>query len=110
MNASTGKEIWHVDNPAIKASNPVVTDNKVIVSRGNVTNNQQYGLSIYESRAETFQKNTTSGQLNYASPIVAGDVAYFGTFAEEGIFAVNINTGDTVWNYKPAKVGADNWH
>lgn len=103
INPLTGKTIWKAENSAIKASTPVVTHDRIIVSGGAQKGSYSYGLSIYD-HAGNLLKSTTEGQLNYASPIVAENIAYFGTFAEASIYAVNIDTGETVWTYKPEEI------
>lgn len=103
INPLTGKIVWKKENPAIQASTPVVTSNKIIVSGGTKKGPYSYGLSIYDHDG-TLLKSTTEGQLNYASPIVAGNTAYFGTFSDQAVYAVDITTGNTVWKYKPAEV------
>lgn len=96
LNAVTGKEIWHQENGAIASTSAVVTDDLIIVGGT--------GLTAYDLSGTLKWKTEKQTALGFASPIVAGGIAYYGTFGDETIYAVNIADGKLVWEYKLPKV------
>lgn len=96
LNAITGDKLWEIEDSNIKATTPAVTDDLVLTTG--------FGLSAY-NHSGIFQwhhVDSSSGQngyVQYASPIVAGDIAYYGTFAQ-GLYAVDLRDGTQVWNFR----------
>ncbi|MCZ0859997.1 PQQ-binding-like beta-propeller repeat protein [Methanocorpusculum sp. MG] len=106
LNAITGEKIWDITDTNIKATTPVVTDSLILTTG--------FGLSAYDHSGTLQWHHVDSstggnGYVQYASPIVAGTVAYYGTWGQ-GLYAVNIEDGSQVWNFKGKSIsGPDDW-
>ena len=97
LNAGSGTVKWKVSNPAILASTPVVTDTQVIAA-GYVTGGNQnqyiYGIAGYVREDGHILWHYDEGDPQKASPIVAGNTAYYGTYKNEALYAVDITRTD----------------
>ncbi len=94
LDAVTGTEKWNITDSDINAVTPVVTDDKVITTGG--------GMSAFDrfTGEKLWYHSSESENAAYrTSPIVAGDIAYYGTYAKGILFAVNTTTGEDVWKY-----------
>ena len=104
IDAVAGTENWHKDIGLNSAPiTPVITDDKLITLGAGV---RAYDLSTGEELWYV-----ESDGSNRASPIVAGDIVYYGTYTKGYIYAININTGKEVWHYQVPKTASasENW-
>ncbi len=91
MDAITGKEVRSFDITSAPVT-PVITDDKIITLAG--------GAHAYDlETGEELWFLETDGS-NRASPIVAGNAVYFGTYTQGLLYAVDIDTGKEIWQYK----------
>ena len=99
LNAVTGEKTWHVQHPAIRPATPVVTEDKVIAA-GYVKNDIVTGIAAYSVENGALLWHYDKGETNRASPIVAGNILYFGTYSDQTLYAVNADDGTEIWTYK----------
>lgn len=110
INAVTGEQIRKYDIQSAPIT-PVITDDKII-TLGAILNDpsSKGGVSAYNLTTGNLLWHYETGGTSRASPIVAGDIVYFGTYNEGTLYAIDINTGEEVWHYKlPDAKGIVGW-
>ncbi|MBS1532281.1 MAG: PQQ-binding-like beta-propeller repeat protein [Bacteroidetes bacterium] len=104
LNALTGKLAWKKYNDGGWVSvTPVVSGDKLIYSSGSSTLfgalNKKTGDSIYKQNL---------GTATFASPSIAGNAVYQGTFSGTMI-ALDVNSGKTLWTFEVEAVKQDKY-
>lgn len=89
----SGNKLWNVTSPYFGSSSPAITDDKIIVTSGK-------GIAVFDKSGKMMAKRDV-GNTRFASPVVAGGIAYFGTYNSGTLYAVDITTADCriVWSY-----------
>ena len=95
LDAESGAVVWQKKTTG-GAVTPCVTDDLVVTADGSyrLTDGEQVCTFTYLDNATT----------NRASPIVAGNTMYIGTYRTGVLHAFNINTGELEWSYEVHRI------
>ncbi|MBO4301767.1 PQQ-binding-like beta-propeller repeat protein, partial [Methanosarcinaceae archaeon] len=116
LNAVTGLENWNVTNTQINPSTPAVTETQVIAT-GYCSKEDEigsFGIAGYDLTDGHLLWHFDDGSASRASPVVAGDTVYYGTYKDQTLFAVDITktdggAADLRWSYLADEVAPGWW-
>lgn len=94
LDAKTGVVI-NQTNYKVSALAPVVTDDLILATSA--------GLVAFDMNGTLKWETTDKSETGCATPIVADNVAYYGTTSGK-IFAINVTDGSELWNYTLPKL------
>ena len=93
VDANTGEELWKIDLK-VKLSSPAVSFGRVYIGTDEKT------FDCYDALDGSLLWRTDLNGPVKSSPVVAGDLVYFGTNIGEGIiYALNAMNGSVVWTH-----------
>ena len=104
LDTGTGDEVWRYETPRPIFSSPSVADAKVYIGEGLHTDNDAHLYCLDAASGTLVWSFPTSSHVE-SSPCIVGGVAYFGAGAD-GVYAVNANTGNKLWQYTGVHVDA----
>ncbi|MCK9314420.1 MAG: PQQ-binding-like beta-propeller repeat protein, partial [Methanocorpusculum sp.] len=100
IDAITGKEIRKYEIYSSPIT-PVITDDKLITLGAILSDSSSMGgATAYNLTTGEMLWHSETGASSRASPIVAGDTVYFGTYKDGILYAVDIPTGEELWHSK----------
>ncbi len=100
IDAITGEEISKYEIYSSPIT-PVITDDKLITLCAILSDSSSMGgATAYNLTTGEMLWHYDTGASSRASPIVAGDTVYFGTYKDGILYAVDITTGEEAWHSK----------